>query len=215
MYPQILELILMLLFFIFCVYVVGWAILVGLLVIMSIIFKGNWRHYSIMLLIWSTFPLLFPRYVKKKRIITDWPSPLKWAFAFFSPCTIAVLFWVVGFLVFFLGMDLPSKCNTLGKEGANISSWVISLRTGVDFPKLDYVDGKFYNNFPDYSTDCTMKVKGAVPKEFVEELKESDKWRKEENKYVYLNQGDHELAPMTIVEVDTNSGLVKMSYITF
>lgn len=56
----------------FLLFVVGWAILVVFLAITSILCKGRWKQVSIMWLIWSTIPLLLPRYAKRRRLITSW-----------------------------------------------------------------------------------------------------------------------------------------------
>ena len=96
---------------------------------------------------------------------------------------------------------------------------MISMHTGVDFPGLDHVETKSYDAYPDFTNETTMQLRENPTEKFVEELKNSDKWRQDTNNpqlFVYA-QDDFNGDFMTwseSVSVDVKTGVVTLSYMT-
>lgn len=165
-------------------------------------------------LLWCTLSFLLPGYAKRHDIISK-----KWKRCLAVLVSPACLLTVVTPVVLFFHMDLPAKCGFLGDVGEGLSRRMISMHTGVDFPGLDYVETKSYDAYPDFTNETTMQLRENTTEEFVEELKNSDKWRQDSNnpqRFVFVRDDfkDDFMTWSESVSVDVKTCVVTLSYMT-
>ena len=172
--------------------------------------KTNISKYSMATLIWGTFSIFLPAYIKKHHLIN--PKWLSYILVLLSP---ACFFTIFIPSLFVYTVDLPCKCYILGSYGEKVSGKLISFHTNTSFPSMKFVKGGFQDAFPDFTNTCTMKLVEKPSESFVKSLKDSEKWQKNDNNpnVFYWSTGSELSTSYEFIEINIKTGEIHLEYI--
>lgn len=161
-------------------------ILAAFVALVFSLFKNRYRHKSICLFCWLTFPLVFPFLAKRYGVIKKgWK---RWLILLFSPFW-SFCFILVIFVVFCMQMDQYDYYIPASTDYHTAHD--IEMATGVEFPEVIPVDSSALNSWGNNYTRVKFIPKKPLTRQFLKRLDRACKddsccLRKDSLEYVYL-----------------------------